>query len=108
MAVKVPHGCLLMQAGQQLEYLTGGIIRAGFHEVIVSQDTVDSIQVAREEKRSLWRISSTVFVHILSDEYLEPLGRYSTPQALEQYPRILAGAQVQQELEAIKLKVVQN
>ena len=34
MGVKVPDGCLLVQAGEQLEYLTGGHVVAGYHEVI--------------------------------------------------------------------------
>lgn len=36
MRVKVPPGCLLVQAGKQLEHLTGGHVRAGFHEVVRS------------------------------------------------------------------------
>ena len=36
-AVKVPPGrYLLVQAGKQLEHLSGGLIRAGFHEVVVN------------------------------------------------------------------------
>ena len=31
--VRVPDGCLLVQAGKQIEYLTGGYVLAGFHEV---------------------------------------------------------------------------
>jgi isopenicillin N synthase-like dioxygenase len=31
--VKVPDGCLLVQAGKQFEYLTAGHVLAGFHEV---------------------------------------------------------------------------
>jgi isopenicillin N synthase-like dioxygenase len=31
--VRVPDGCLLLQAGKQMEYLTGGHVLAGFHEV---------------------------------------------------------------------------
>lgn len=31
--VRVPNGCLLVQAGKQMEYLTGGRVLAGFHEV---------------------------------------------------------------------------
>ena len=34
--VTVPDGCLLVQAGQQLEYLTGGHVKAGYHEVILT------------------------------------------------------------------------
>jgi isopenicillin N synthase-like dioxygenase len=32
--VDVPEGHLLVQAGKQLEWLTGGYIKAGFHEVV--------------------------------------------------------------------------
>ena len=35
-SVRIPDGCLLVQAGQQFEYLTGGHVLAGFHEVIVT------------------------------------------------------------------------
>lgn len=31
--MSVPDGCLLVQAGKQLERLTGGHVLAGFHEV---------------------------------------------------------------------------
>jgi isopenicillin N synthase-like dioxygenase len=32
--VQVPTGHLLVQGGKQLEWMTGGYIKAGFHEVI--------------------------------------------------------------------------
>jgi hypothetical protein len=32
-AVKIPAGCLLLQAGRQMEWLTGGAVMAGYHEV---------------------------------------------------------------------------
>jgi len=44
MLVKVPDGCLLIQAGIQLEMLTGGYITAGFHEVIVSPETIAAVE----------------------------------------------------------------
>lgn len=31
--VRIPDGCLLLQAGKQLEWLTAGDVQAGFHEV---------------------------------------------------------------------------
>ena len=31
---------LLVQAGKQLEHLTGGLIKAGYHEVVVNEATV--------------------------------------------------------------------
>ena len=45
--VVVPDGCLLLQAGKQLEWLTGGYITAGFHEVVVTADTVRVIKEVR-------------------------------------------------------------
>lgn len=36
--VSVPEGHLLLQAGKQLEWFTGGFIKAGFHEVIYTED----------------------------------------------------------------------
>eukprot|EP00349_Pseudokeronopsis_sp_Brazil_P010629 CAMPEP_0202977828 /NCGR_PEP_ID=MMETSP1396-20130829/84480_1 /ASSEMBLY_ACC=CAM_ASM_000872 /TAXON_ID= /ORGANISM="Pseudokeronopsis sp., Strain Brazil" /LENGTH=237 /DNA_ID=CAMNT_0049716641 /DNA_START=208 /DNA_END=923 /DNA_ORIENTATION=+ len=37
--VKVPAGCLLLQAGAMFEHLTGGFVHSGFHEVIYTEDT---------------------------------------------------------------------
>jgi len=33
LAVKIPAGCLFIQAGKQLEWLTAGFVKAGMHEV---------------------------------------------------------------------------
>jgi len=103
--VSVPNGCLLVQAGMQIEYLTGGLIQAGWHEVVVNQKTVEAIERAKREKRSLWRISSTLFTHIASDNVLKPI--VGSPEEIEEklkkYPPILAGDQVNSELNAIKL-----
>lgn len=101
--VKVPDGCLLLQAGKQLEWLTGGYILAGFHEVVVSKETLASIEKAKEAKRILWRVSSTLFSHIASDNKLKPLHDFETKESLEKYPEIYAGDYVQNELKAIKL-----
>ena len=114
--VKIPPGCLLVQAGKQLEHLTGGVVQAGFHEVVVNNATMDAIATAQAEGKSLWRISSTMFSHIASDVLLEPLqgvhssslpGGQADDGALEAarraYPPILAGDMVSAELAAINL-----
>jgi hypothetical protein len=56
MAVRIPPGCLLVQAGKQLEWASGGLIKgtsklysniykvddsAGFHEVICNAQTLE-------------------------------------------------------------------
>jgi len=104
LAVNVPQGCLLLQAGQQFERLTGGEVLAGFHEVVVSEQTVEEIKQAFSTSRSLWRVSSTLFSHISSDKILQPLGPFATPETMEKYPPIAAGAHLLAELAAVKVK----
>ena len=101
--VKVPYGCILIQAGQQLEYLTGGTIQAGYHEVICDENTMDFIEVEKRRNRPLWRVSSTMFTHLKSDKMLRPLRPFLNHESKLKYPPIPVGMQVRQELEKIKL-----
>lgn len=94
MAVKIPDGCLLVQAGKQLEILMGGHVVAGFHEVVVSPATLEVIERRKASAESLWRVSSTLFSHIMSDNSLAPLAQYATEEAVSAYPEVLAGKQV--------------
>lgn len=110
MPVKIPQGCLLVQAGKQLEHMTGGSITAGYHEVVVTDETVKVLEGRKESNRlnpsaarPLWRISSTVFWHIGSDEILEPLSPFNTCQALKSYPSEYTGDMVRKELGLIGL-----
>ncbi|KAI0652100.1 Clavaminate synthase-like protein [Trametes meyenii] len=66
---------LLVQAGKQLEHLSGGLIRAGFHEVVVNDATLKAIERRKVENpdRPLIRISSTFFWHLSSDYNLTPI-----------------------------------
>jgi isopenicillin N synthase-like dioxygenase len=75
-AVKIPPGnYLLVQAGKQLEHITGGLIKAGYHEVVVNERTMETIERRRTEfpDRPLIRISSTFFWHLSSDYDLQPI-----------------------------------
>jgi len=101
--VKVPDGCLLLQAGKQLEWLTGGEIKAGFHEVVVFEDTLAALARARERGASQWRISSTLFAHVNSDRTLAPLPPFASAPDARKYAPILAGQQSLDELAAIAL-----
>lgn len=69
-----------------------------------TEETLAAAEVARQQGRPPWRVSSTVFSHIASDELLQPLPPFSSPEAAEAYPAIPAGLQVQQELELINLR----
>jgi isopenicillin N synthase-like dioxygenase len=101
--VKIPDGCLLVQAGKQMEFLTGGQVKAGFHEVSVVEETLEAIQRQKDAGRPLWRISSTLFFHTASDNYLEPLEHFRNETSIKAYPKQTAGAQVRKELEFISL-----
>lgn len=74
----------------------------------MTPETQAAADAARAAGRSTWRVSSTVFAHVASDELLEPLASFATPAACAAYPSVSAGWQVQQELEAIKLKRTQE
>ncbi|KAK7314291.1 hypothetical protein VNO77_39506 [Canavalia gladiata] len=101
---KVPIGCLLIQTGKQIEWLTGGDCIASMHELVVTNKTIDAISVAKEQKRSLWRVSSTLFAHIASDAVLKPLGHFAESPLASKYPPICAIEYVEQELAVINVK----
>ncbi|KAF8560063.1 Clavaminate synthase-like protein [Imleria badia] len=106
---------LLVQAGKQIEHLTGGLIKAGFHEVVVNEATVDTIAKRKlsHPDRPLIRVSSTFFWHLSSDNDLSPLPalmeRAKSLEAVPEaeiaslYPHIKVGQQVQNELKHIAL-----
>lgn len=102
--VKVPVGCLLIQTGKELEWLTGGECLAGMHEVVVTDRTIGAMNLARQQNRSLWRVSSTLFSHIASDAVLKPLGHFVESPLAGKYPPICAGDYVEKELAVINLK----
>ncbi|GAB4832618.1 hypothetical protein Ancab_006636 [Ancistrocladus abbreviatus] len=102
--VKVPLGCLLIQTGKQIEWLTAGECIAGMHEVVVTKRTLEAIKLASEQKRSLWRVSSTLFSHIASDAVLKPLGHFVESLLANKYPPMCTGEFVEQELAVINLK----
>ena len=100
---KIPPGHLFLQAGKQFEYLTGGHVLAGFHEVIAHKACAKAAREAKRDGRSTWRVSSTCFSQIASDVVLEPLGAFDSADARAAYPPIKTGDQVQAELVAISL-----
>ncbi|GER51786.1 2-oxoglutarate (2OG) and Fe(II)-dependent oxygenase superfamily protein [Striga asiatica] len=104
MEVKVPVGCLLIQTGKQLEWLTAGECTAGMHEVVVTDRTIEAIRLASEQNRSLWRVSSTLFAHVATDEVLRPLGHFADSPLAFKYPPICEGQFIEQELAIINLK----
>lgn len=113
-AVKVPAGqYLLIQAGKQLEHLTGGLVKAGFHEVVVNEGTLEAMDRTRTQypTRPPIRISSTFFWHLSSDYDLVPISQLAEAAAAKSaldkdkttYEPMKVGTQVQMELKHIAL-----
>lgn len=101
--VRIPDGCLLLQAGKQMEWLTGGYIQAGYHEVVCTKETVKFRERALRDNRSTWRVSSTVFSQLASDEVLRPLPCFENEENLKIYPPVSVGHFVESELRYINL-----
>lgn len=102
-AVKVPDGCLLIQASKMLEYITGGYLYAGFHEVIVTDDTLERARIAKENGESLWRVSSTLFSAFNYKETLKPFDEFMDQEEAGNYPPVSVYEFVEEELKAIEL-----
>jgi len=103
--VKAPPNCVLLQAGMQLQRVTGGRILAGLHEVLVTPALVRLAQ-AKELSSSepFWRTSCTVFGALRSDVSLRCHPEISARLGLadgHQDEDILAGDFVLRELRAI-------
>jgi hypothetical protein len=73
-------------------------------QVVCTQETIEAAEKARKEGRPAWRVSSTLFSQIASDELLRPLEKFATPEAVAAYPPMAAGKYVEEELAAINLR----
>lgn len=69
-----------MQAGVMFEQITGGYVKAGFHEVVYTEQTKAIVEKKLEENKNgknpehiLWRISSTLFGHLRHDVDISPM-----------------------------------
>lgn len=81
--VKIPQGCLLVQAGMSFENITGGYVLAGFHEVIYTDLTKEAVEKRRAllkeqgKEKVQWRVSSTMFTHFRNDVDVGPMEELS-------------------------------
>lgn len=108
MNVKVPDGCLLIQAGIQIEWMTGGYIKAGFHEVVYTDETKERVNKRLEDNpdAKVWRVSSTLFSHIRHDVSIAPMEELRDiwdESAREKYPDMTSEEKTLEELKAISL-----
>lgn len=100
--VQIPDGCLLIQAGKQLEHLTGGYIQAGFHEVVVTKEALNKV-LDNYPVNCPVRVSSTMFVHTNDEVILSPIQRFVTEKSKEEYPLILKSEWLIKELKKLSL-----
>lgn len=99
--VQVPDGYFLVQAGKQLQYVTGGYILAGFHEVIVNEKTIEQYEKALKDNKPTVRVSSTFFGHINSDKYMDVLEQFRNEETLALYPKVKEGFWLQNRLKKL-------
>jgi isopenicillin N synthase-like dioxygenase len=106
-AVSVPKGCFLIQAGSTFEHITGGYVLSGYHEVMYTEATKAAYLKAREDKdRVLWRVSSTLFSHMAYNTDISPLSElshlYSREEAMK-YKKMTAFEKLMEELTATSM-----
>lgn len=101
-----------MQAGIMFEWITGGYVLAGFHEVVYTDATKRVLEqnlADREQglRKSHWRISSTLFSHLRYDVDLSPLPQLGHLVDLEKaklkYTPMSAHEKLCEELRAVNL-----
>ena len=59
------------------------------HLVVVLDRTLEAIETRKKAGKSLWRVSSTLFGHMQSDQDLEPLGIHIISLSLSVYLKTL-------------------
>ena len=78
-------------------------MRAGYHEVVNTDQCTEAAAEAVARGASAWRISSTMFTTVNHDIVLEPLGHFKGQPTASYYPPVKAGQQVADELAKIGL-----
>lgn len=71
-SIKIPENHLLIQAGKQLEWLTGGYLKAGFHEVIHNREVENQVKENLKNGRSNWRVVSALYSYVQGSLRLKP------------------------------------
>jgi hypothetical protein len=128
--VDIPLGNnFVVQAGKQLEHITGGLIKAGFHEVVVNDRTLavsDSdtnvflvyssrvLHQAIERRkvefpdRPLIRVPSCFFWHLSSDYDLVPVPALKDKAGILRAKNLEAGLNEGDEVNYEPMKVAQQ
>ena len=95
-----------MQAGKTFEHITGGYVLAGFHEVVYTEATKKKYEEAKENGRSTWRVSSTMFTHFRYNVDCSPMPELKDrhrEKAETKYPKMSAFDILMTELSATNM-----
>jgi len=105
-----PGNNFVVQAGKQLEHITGGLIKAAFHEVAVNDKTLEAIERRKVEfpNRPLIRVSSTLFWHLSPDYDLVPIPALKDRAGILRAKNLEAGLQEGDEVIYEPMKVAQQ
>ena len=104
--VKVPNGCLLLQAGKTFEHISGGYVLAGFHEVVYTDQTKTVHEVNKAAGKIGWRVSSTMFTHFRYNVDCSPapeLSHLYSEEAAKNYPKMSSFDILMTELNATNM-----
>lgn len=85
-----PAGSMIIQCGDMLEYLSGGIFLSAVHEV-------------RALSAGKSRLSFAYFEHMHAETELRPYGHFATKRAVKKYPPIMARVFLENKLKEYKL-----
>jgi isopenicillin N synthase-like dioxygenase len=77
-SVAIPENHLLIQGGKQLEWLTGGYLKAGFHEVIHNRKVENQVKENLKSGRSNWRVVNGLFSYVQGNLRLKPFAPFNT------------------------------
>jgi hypothetical protein len=64
MTIDVPPNCIALQVGKMLEQLTGGLMLAGFHELVYTEAVGEEVAHAVQVASSLRRVTVDLFVYL--------------------------------------------
>lgn len=92
-SVTIPDNCILIQAGLQLEYLTGGTIQAGYNEIVISND-IDR----KSNNYSTLNIIPTLNIQCNNKCQLSIIDKFNNNKVISEYPSINKGEWLKNEL----------
>lgn len=108
MKVEVPEGCLLIQGGKQLEWMTGGFIESGHYEVVATEEAIKQAKIQKSKGESYWKVSSTLLSQLNYNTVLEPLPKFRTQKNKLKYPPTVVYNYIEDELKDIDMLQVSH